>query len=143
MDGNVDRLDLDAWSAGNGMVGGAQLSDGDADRDGDVDGADFLALQGGYAFDPCGSKQSGRPRTNLLPAHADRMQLGWAAFKARACTSCASWSRPISRGLRCGLLRVRCANFPDRIFARQELSVQAADRGSHASLWGIAANESL
>lgn len=45
LDGNVDRLDLDAWSAGSGMARGAQLSDGDADRDGDVDGADFIALQ--------------------------------------------------------------------------------------------------
>ncbi len=44
-DGRVDSLDLAAWSAGYGLTAGALLSDGDADRDGDVDGADWLMLQ--------------------------------------------------------------------------------------------------
>ncbi len=44
-DGRVDSLDLGAWSAGYGLTAGALLSDGDADRDGDVDGADWLMLQ--------------------------------------------------------------------------------------------------
>jgi hypothetical protein len=41
----VDSADLAAWRAGLGMVGNATRSDGDADRDGDVDGEDFLAWQ--------------------------------------------------------------------------------------------------
>lgn len=45
LDGKVDSLDLDAWSAGFAITSGAELSEGDADRDGDVDGADFLLLQ--------------------------------------------------------------------------------------------------
>ncbi len=44
-DGRVDSLDIESWSADYGLTGGALLSDGDADRDGDVDGADWLMMQ--------------------------------------------------------------------------------------------------
>jgi hypothetical protein len=44
-DGVVDAADLARWSAGFGVATGALLSQGDADRDRDVDGADFLVWQ--------------------------------------------------------------------------------------------------
>jgi probable HAF family extracellular repeat protein len=44
-DGDVDGEDLDAWSGGFGLAGGAAREDGDADGDKDVDGADFLVWQ--------------------------------------------------------------------------------------------------
>lgn len=44
-DGMVDADDLDLWSAGFGMSSGAKRQNGDADDDGDVDGADFLQWQ--------------------------------------------------------------------------------------------------
>jgi hypothetical protein len=44
-DGVVDAADLARWSGGFGVATGALLSQGDADRDRDVDGADFLVWQ--------------------------------------------------------------------------------------------------
>lgn len=43
MDDDVDSADLDIWSAGYGT--GTSLASGDAERDGDVDGGDFLSWQ--------------------------------------------------------------------------------------------------
>jgi hypothetical protein len=43
--GAVDAGDLGVWSANFGRLAGATRADGDADLDGDVDGADFLAWQ--------------------------------------------------------------------------------------------------
>ncbi len=44
-DSRVDGTDLAAWSANFGLAAGAAPSQGDADRDFDVDGFDFLAWQ--------------------------------------------------------------------------------------------------
>lgn len=44
-DGATDAADLARWSAGFGMTTSATLAQGDADRDRDVDGADFLVWQ--------------------------------------------------------------------------------------------------
>ena len=44
-DGVVDAADLARWSAGFGLATGALLAQGNADRDRDVDGADFLVWQ--------------------------------------------------------------------------------------------------
>ncbi|WP_428303707.1 glycoside hydrolase family 76 protein [Lacipirellula sp.] len=44
-DGVVDADDLARWKGGFGLTGSALLSQGDADRDRDVDGADFLIWQ--------------------------------------------------------------------------------------------------
>jgi hypothetical protein len=44
-DGRVNDADLGLWKTGFGTPTGAQSSHGDADLDGDVDGADFLAWQ--------------------------------------------------------------------------------------------------
>jgi hypothetical protein len=43
--GQVDGADLDAWTAGFGLGGGAAHEQGDADGDGDTDGGDFLVWQ--------------------------------------------------------------------------------------------------
>ena len=47
-DGEVDDADLSSWAAGYGMSSGATAADGDADLDGNVDGADWLAVQRSY-----------------------------------------------------------------------------------------------
>jgi hypothetical protein len=44
-DGHVNGDDLTAWKGGFGMTAGATPGQGDADRDGDVDGADYLQWQ--------------------------------------------------------------------------------------------------
>ena len=44
-DDRVGQLDLDLWEQGYGISGGATAADGDADRDGDVDGNDLLIWQ--------------------------------------------------------------------------------------------------
>jgi hypothetical protein len=44
-DGLVNAADLDSWEMGFGASPGATITQGDADRDGDVDGADFLLWQ--------------------------------------------------------------------------------------------------
>jgi hypothetical protein len=44
-DTHIDGLDLAAWRGGFGVAAGAQSTQGDADLDGDVDGADFLQWQ--------------------------------------------------------------------------------------------------
>jgi hypothetical protein len=41
----VDGNDLDVWESGFGTTNGANLSTGDSDNDGDVDGNDFLNWQ--------------------------------------------------------------------------------------------------
>jgi hypothetical protein len=46
-DGQIDANDLAAWSANVGKTSGASLRLGDADKDDDADGADFLARQRG------------------------------------------------------------------------------------------------
>jgi hypothetical protein len=46
----VNGADLNNWKAGFGMNGGAQPTNGDADDDDDVDGADFLAWQRQQGF---------------------------------------------------------------------------------------------
>jgi hypothetical protein len=43
--GQVDGADLDGWTAGFGLVGGAAHEQGDADGDGVADGGDFLIWQ--------------------------------------------------------------------------------------------------
>ena len=50
-DARVDKDDLTAWSIGYGISSGAELSDGDADGNGAVDGQDFLAFQRNFGYD--------------------------------------------------------------------------------------------
>jgi hypothetical protein len=45
----VDAADLPAWGGGFGIRGNAKLQQGDADRDHDVDGRDFLLWQRSYS----------------------------------------------------------------------------------------------
>lgn len=63
-DAKVNDADLPLWSAGLGMTSGATNANGDADKDFDVDGADFLAWQQNYgysALDVGGPAQVGVP----------------------------------------------------------------------------------
>ena len=65
-DNMVDTADLAAWDAGFGTSAGANFSQGDADRDGDVDGADFLYWQ--REVSPSGTTLASvpEPATGLL-----------------------------------------------------------------------------
>lgn len=58
-DGVVASSDLQAWEVGFGITSDANHADGDADRDGDVDGSDFLIWQGslGERISPISSVQ--------------------------------------------------------------------------------------
>jgi hypothetical protein len=84
-DNVVDRFDLDRWRAAFGNLL-ALLANGDADADGDVDGADFLAWQTNV-----NAQSSGNGELALLPgstseqrardvAHMDP-NLFWTAFR--------------------------------------------------------------
>jgi hypothetical protein len=44
----VDHNDFILWQSGFGILTDANLTDGDADGDGDVDGFDFLAWQSSF-----------------------------------------------------------------------------------------------
>ena len=66
-DGNVDATDLAAhWEVGFGTSSGALRSNGDADSDGDVDGADFLIWQRQLGTSPALAATAAVPEPSSL-----------------------------------------------------------------------------
>lgn len=77
--GAIDGIDLANWEEGYGISGGATPSQGDADLDTDVDGADFLAWQselemGESPFSPISVPE---PEATLLLALGIGLMLWW------------------------------------------------------------------
>ncbi len=82
-DGDVDDFDLAAWTDNFGLASGASHTQGDADRDLDVDGGDFLLWQrqaGSGGLAAASSAAVPEPAANLLGAVVG---VGWAGVEHR------------------------------------------------------------
>lgn len=93
LDQQVEAADLAAWRVGFGAQAYALLGDGDADRDADVDGADFLAWQ---------REVTTAPPTLAIPEPTGPFGLCWAGattvLLGRASRiACTGLKRPVRR----------------------------------------------